>query len=270
MVGISPEAVDLSSYDVIVINSSAGKDSQATLHYVATVAAAAGVLDRVHVVHAELEEEWHGTKDLVQTQAAAYGLPVHFMKRPQGSLLAQVEARGMWPSSTARYCTSDHKRAQVAKVIVELARKASRRTGRPARVLNCIGIRAQESPKRAKKVPFAIDRRQTGKGKSKVVTTWYPIFRLSLADVWTVIRIAGTPHHPAYDLGMPRLSCCFCVFAPKAALVLAGKHNTELLRRYVAVEQRIGHSFRKDMRIAEILEAVERGDAHGPVTTWEM
>src|SRR5262245_52165770 len=103
---IFPHAVDLRSYDVIVINSSAGKDSQAMLHYVATLAEACGVLDRVVVAHAELEEEWEGTKELVLEQAAHYGIPVHFTKRPQGSLLAHVEARGMWPSNGSRYCTS--------------------------------------------------------------------------------------------------------------------------------------------------------------------
>jgi hypothetical protein len=75
--------------------------------------------------------------------------------------------------------------------------------------------------------------------------------------VWDRIRVSGVEHHRAYDLGMGRLSCVFCIFAPKAALVLAGKHNHELLDAYVAVEQQIGHTFRKTLTLAQIREAVQ-------------
>jgi hypothetical protein len=69
---------------------------------------------------------------------------------------------------------------------------------------------------------------------------------------------------------MPRLSCVFCIFAPKAALVLVGKHNLPLLREYVQVEKEIGHSFRENFKIAEVLEEVEAGKESGPVTDWKM
>jgi hypothetical protein len=46
---------------------------------------------------------------------------------------------------------------------------------------------------------------------------------------------------------MPRLSCCFCIFSPRSALLLAAKHNPELLAQYVAVEKQIGHRFRKEL-----------------------
>ena len=50
---------DLRCYDVILVNSSAGKDSQASLDVVAAAARRAGVLHRVVVVHADLgEAEW--------------------------------------------------------------------------------------------------------------------------------------------------------------------------------------------------------------------
>lgn len=55
---------NLSDYDVILISSSAGKDSRAALDVTVEAARAAGVLDRV-VVHADLgEEEWPATLEL--------------------------------------------------------------------------------------------------------------------------------------------------------------------------------------------------------------
>jgi hypothetical protein len=59
---------------------------------------------------------------------------------------------------------------------------------------------------------------------------------------------------------MPRLSCVFCIFAPKAALVIAGKDKPELLQEYVDLEAEIGHTFRTDLTLAEVQEAVNRGD----------
>ena len=64
---------------------------------------------------------------------------------------------------------------------------------------------------------------------------------------------------------MPRLSCCFCIFSPRSALLLAGKHNPELLAEYVAVERRIGHRFRVDLSLADIQAALCRGEQPGHV-----
>ncbi len=77
-------------------------------------------------------------------------------------------------------------------------------------------------------------------------------------------------HHRAYNLGMPPLSCCFCIFSPRAALLLAGKHNAELLAEYVTVERQIGHTFRLELPLASIQEALARGAQPGPVQNWLM
>jgi len=69
---------------------------------------------------------------------------------------------------------------------------------------------------------------------------------------------------------MPRLSCCFCIFAPREALLLAGKHNPELLGEYVEVERRIGHRFRVNLALADVKRDLEGGVEAGPVKTWEM
>ena len=68
------------------------------------------------------------------------------------------------------------------------------------------------------------------------------------------------PHHRAYDLGMPRLSCVLCIFAPRDALILAGLHNPALLADYVAVENQIGHTFRQDQTLVEIQSAIAAGE----------
>lgn len=276
--------LDITAYDWIVVNSSAGKDSQAMLDYVVRIADAHGISrDKIVVAHADLGRcEWKGTKELAIEQADAYGLRFEVEKRPQGDLLEHVEQRGMWPSSTARYCTSDHKRGQVQKIFTRLAkesqkanpetfRKSARaKTGREVRILSCMGIRAQESPARAKKTAFETNKKATGSGLVKAVDNWLPIFDWSEDQVWKTINESGVKAHYAYKLGMPRLSCCFCIFAPKAALVVAGQHNPELLDEYVAVEKRIDHTFRQDLSMADVKAAIEAGEQVEAIQNWNM
>lgn len=243
--------VDLDSYDLILVNTSAGKDSQAMLTYLVELAQAQGVsMDRFLAVHCDLGRvEWEGTKELAEEQAAAYGMRFVAVSRAQGDLLEQIEARGMFPSSAARYCTSDQKTGQVAKVMTAEVKALG--LDRQARVLNCLGIRAQESHARAKKADWETEKKATN-GK-RHVQRWLPIFHWSEDEVWETIRRSGLRHHPAYDAGMPRLSCVFCVLAGDRELVLAARLNPELAQEYVAVEARIGHTFKADRSMADIV-----------------
>lgn len=255
---------ELKTYDLILINTSGGKDSSVAAYKVAQLAKRAGVKDRILLAHATFKEEWRGTVEVVHRQAEQLRLPVEVVSRGE-DLLDYVRRRRMWPSSQARYCTSEFKRAPIDKVIT---RRAPWLEGRPCRVLSVMGIRAEESPARAKRRPFVRDERRSN-GRREV-HTWLPIFDMKLSRVWEIIKEHRIPQHEAYQLGMPRLSCRFCIFAPKAALVLAGRHNPELLREYVQVEREIGHKFREDLAIEEVLEEVEAGHDAGPVSDWKM
>jgi len=235
--------VRLSEYDYVVANSSAGKDSQTMLRRIVGMASAEQYpRDRIIVAHADLGQmEWPGTRELAEYQARSYGVRFWSRSRPQ-NLLAQIEQRGMFPSSQQRYCTSDHKRDQVARLFPSL--------GDGIKILNCMGMRAEESPVRAKLKPFEINRRATNTRRH--VDQWLPIHEVTEDEVWSDIHAAPIPYHYAYDLGMKRLSCVFCIFAPAPALKIAGRHNPLLLSRYVAVESRIGHSFRQTQTLREI------------------
>ena len=253
----APPVPNLADFDVILVASSAGKDSQAMLDYVAELASAAGVLDRVTVLHNDLGEvEWPGTAELAREQAEHYGLRFEMRHRVQGLLLDQIRQRGMWPSAKARYCTSDQKRGPARKLITELVAELG--LGRQARVLYCLGLRAQESSRRARKPVFAVD----GSASSGVreVTTWHPILHWTEAEVWERIRRSGVRHHWAYDQGMSRLSCSFCVLASREDLECAARLRPDLARRYADLEAEIGHRFKADLSMAEIV-AAQGGEA---------
>ena len=140
-------------------------------------------------------------------------------------------------------------------------------------MLNCLGFRAEESRARAKRLAASTDffeANQRASNSKREVIDWYPIAEWTEEDVWNRIHGYKIRHltHPAYSLGMPRLSCCFCVFAPRAALIIAGKANRELLAAYVEVEAKIGHKFRVDCTMAEVAAAVEADEPTAAVTSW--
>lgn len=300
---------NLNNFDVVLVNSSAGKDSQAMLTYLVELAGQQSAsLDRFLVVHADLGRvEWDGTRELAARQAAAYGLRFETVARDQdlldqvvarrttldaeadametraaaiaeetltlptdqagreraGTMLAEREsllataakkrATPAWPSSAARYCTSDQKTSQVAKLMTRLAAQW-REAGntRPIRILNCLGIRAAESPARAKKSPLGPD---SASNSRREVTRWLPIFDWSDELVWATIRRSGLPYHEAYDAGMPRLSCVFCVLSGRRELVLAARLNPGLAEQYLQVERKVGHTFRADLSMEQIVAA---------------
>jgi 3'-phosphoadenosine 5'-phosphosulfate sulfotransferase (PAPS reductase)/FAD synthetase len=309
--------VRLADYDWIVVSTSGGKDSQTMLRQVCNLAEAAGVLDRVVAVHADMGRvEWPGVPELAAEQAAHYGVRFEVVSRPQGDLLQHVRDRSKTlrarakadppvPSPTNRYCTSDHKRDQIAKVMTGLAsetraeagkavmpwmkpsqryctsdhkrdqqaklltRLAGERRGkRPVRILQCMGMRAGESVARSKLRPFYLDKRNSN-GRKRV-HIWLPIHDWTVDEVWADVRASGVNYHPVYDQGMPRLSCCFCIYMPKAALVRAAQLMPDLAREYAQVEKEVGYSFRTELPMVEVIRLAESGEDVGPITTWEM
>lgn len=253
---------NVADFDVILVNSSAGKDSQAMLDYVAELARAAGVEDRVTVLHNDLGEvEWPGTAELAAEQAAHYGFRFEMRHREQ-LLLDQIRERHTklrakgdtttpaWPSSRARYCTSDQKRGPARKLVTELVAELG--LDRQARVLYCLGLRAEESSGRAKKPVLDVD--QAHSSGIREITIWHPILHWTEPQVWDRIRRSGVRHHWAYDRGMKRLSCSFCVLASRDDLVCAARLRPDLARQYADLEAELGHTFKADLSMAQVIE----------------
>lgn len=262
--------MNLHQYNLIIINSSAGKDSLCCVFEICRMADLQGY-DRSKIVvsHQDLGHvEWSGTKELCKKQADLFGLDIHYSKQrnmagKEETLLEYVEKRGMWPSNKTRYCTSDFKRGPGGRVVTKLSKDLG-----PCKILYVFGFRAEESPARSKKEVLSINKKLTT--KTRLVHDYNPILDWKLDQVWSTIRSNNLPYHPAYDLGMPRLSCVFCVFSPFDALVIAGKANPDLLEEYVQLEDRIQHSFRQNMTIRSVQEAIKNGYEPQKIDDWIM
>ncbi|MFB7674082.1 phosphoadenosine phosphosulfate reductase family protein [Kitasatospora purpeofusca] len=274
-VTLNPRRHRLDHWDVILVASSGGKDSQAMLDEVVRQVDEASVpRSRIVVLHNDLDTtdsgesiEWPGTEELAREQADHYGLRFVTLRRELGGLWQQLLDRGRWPSADARWCTSDQKTSQAMRFVTALVRELrdAGLTGRPVRVLYCLGLRAQESTGRAGKPMLAVDR--TASNSLRTVVRWHPIHDWSEQQVWKRIARSGVRYHWAYDAGMERLSCSLCVLSTHKDLVLAARLRRELTVEYADAEQRINHRFQASRSIASVLAEADALNAElGPVT----
>ena len=216
---------------LFAVNHSGGKDSQAMLAYIREHVPARQIV----VVHAELPEvEWDGVIDHIR--ATIGDLPL-VITRARRTLLQMIEERGMFPSPQQRQCTSDLKRGPIERAIRHHLKAHPEFNGL---VVNCMGMRAQESASRSKLTTFKLSAKNSVAGREWY--DWLPIHDLTALQVFAMIANAGQEPHWAYAAGMTRLSCCFCIMASQADLTTAARLNPTLYKRYVQLERKTGRS----------------------------
>lgn len=262
--------MNLHNYNIIIINSSGGKDSLCAIWEVVRLAKLqAYPFDHIVISHQDLGRmEWKGTKELVQQQADFFGLKCFYSKRrdkngKEETLLEYVKRRGKWPSNKQRFCTSDFKRGPGARIVTSLTKSEMM-----IKALYVFGFRKEESPARSKKKMFKLNTNLTTRNRK--VYDWLPIHNWTLAKVWFIIRAHHLPYHGAYDLGMSRLSCIICIFCPFDELVIAGRANPELLNEYIDTEIEIDHTFRDGFSLTEVKKAIENNYVPKPTKSWVM
>lgn len=207
---------------MFICNHSAGKDSQAMYAWLLRHVPR----NQIEVVHAVLADvEWDGVIEHIESTIEHR---LHTCQARRG-LLQMIEERGMFPSPSIRSCTSDLKRGPIEKTIRHMGHKL---------VVNCMGLRAQESSSRAKQTTLKFSERNSKAGRE-----WYdflPIHDWDIDEVWSMIEYVDQKPHNAYSKGMSRLSCCFCIMASKQDLTIAAQLNPTLYKRYVELERSTG------------------------------
>lgn len=215
-----------------VINHSGGKDSQAmTLVVSERVPLAQRIL-----IHADLGEvEWAGA--VAHISDTAPDMPLHICRARRG-LLQMVEERGMFPSPKYRQCTSDLKRGPIERTIRQLGIK---------KIVNCMGMRAEESNKRKRLRPLKPNHHNSIAGR--IWYDWLPVHAMTEVEVFAKIAAAGQEPHPIYALGMRRFSCAFCIMASPGDLNTAARlattqpellNDPDLYKKYVGLERSTG------------------------------
>lgn len=222
---------------LFVANHSGGKDSQAMLIQLLEVIP----LKQLVVVHASLGPmEWPGALELAREQALAANLP--FIVASASKTLLEMVARRFdsrpevpsWPSASTRQCTSDLKRGPIQREVRRYAKANGFKT-----IVNCLGLRAAESPGRAKRQLF---KKLPISNSVNIWFEWLPIHGWPTAQVFSCISAAGQEPHYAYALGNDRLSCVFCIMGSRNDLRNGAEQHPELLAEYDALERRTGYT----------------------------
>lgn len=271
----------------LVISISGGKDSDAMMSALHWEAHKHG-WKNISIVHCDLGRmEWHQTEQYVRETASRYPYPLIILRREDRDLIDSIWRRWEsikasdrpdrcpWPDSRNRYCTSDLKRDVVNKWIRQ-------QFPENAQVIVTIGLRAEESPGRAKKHVWEPRRSVMSTKKQRHVVDWHPILHWQEKDVWSeigytmgqlsywreevaaMIRVGMSKTwvesmlrekfwaHPAYALGNQRLSCSMCIMASQNDLLNGSEHNPDTYRELCRIEAESGWSFRAKMWLSDL------------------
>lgn len=223
---------------IFYLSHSGGKDSQCmTLEMSKLVPK-----NQIVIIHAHLPGvEWKGTRTHIKN---TIGDLQYLECQAVKTFFGMVEHRQRFPAPKYRQCTSDLKRGPIEKAIrVDLKSKGK------TLAVSCMGLRAQESTKRAKAVVF---KKHTPLSKAgREAYNLLPIHSYLEEDVFETIAYGGQKPHWAYSKGMGRLSCCFCIMASQSDLTIAAKINPDLYRKYAEKEKELGFTLQQGKTLEE-------------------
>lgn len=212
---------------LIVHNHSGGKDSDISYLFIKNLVPS----ERLIVVHADLGEmDWEGTEEHIREIIE----PHHkfYICQAGKTFFEMVLHRKMFPSPSTRQCTSDLKRGPIQKVIIGHCNEHGF-----DKVVNVMGLRAEESSGRKKKPVFQkIDSRSNSK---REWYEWLPIHALTTEQVFEGIAAAGKKPHWVYAAGMKRKSCKICIFSTREDICTSAKIDPEFASKVAKLEREL-------------------------------
>lgn len=225
----------------LVVNFSGGKDSSAMLAYLCEKYPDV----KKHVVMADTGWEHTDAVEWSRKIVAMFGLPLHVVRNKNKTLLTMAEQRGKFPGMQQRQCTSDLKRDPIASWV--------RQNCKDAVVVNCMGIRSEESSNRAKAKKLKRNKRETN--SRRTVWDWNPIKDWTEVEVREYLRIKGVPLHPVYG-HLKRFSCRICIFMQQHELQAVQQHDPEAIDIIARIERKINFHMTGAGFLDEVLEGV--------------
>lgn len=247
----------------VAVSISGGKDSMAVALAVARHLDAIGHRGPRLLIHSDLGRvEWRDSLPSCQRLAAYLGWELQVVRRMAGDMLARWEGR--WASSVARYealecvklilpwstpslrfCTSELKTAIITRALKQRFPEGD--------IVNVVGIRRQESPKR-QRMPVAAEFSALARKRGTGVT-WNAIIEWSLEDVLDEILLSGVAMHEAYTrYGSTRVSCSFCIMSSMHDLLASAScaDNRSAYQAMVELEARSTFAFQGSQWLADV------------------
>ena len=252
-IATTPEILQLLNNNApVAIGCSGGKDSVAVALALSNYLEERGYTGPKLLIHSHLGEvEWQDSYPSCQRVAARIGWDLQVTRRKAGGLMERWESRWAssvrrylalecvkvilpWSTPSMRFCTSETKADPIASTL-------KKTWGNKAPIISVTGIRAEESPARAKR-PVSSPNAKLPKGSMD----WNPIIKWTKAEVFAAISEAGLELHEAYTkFGSSRVSCVFCIMGAQADLraALSDPRNREIYERMCELEIKSAFGF---------------------------
>jgi 3'-phosphoadenosine 5'-phosphosulfate sulfotransferase (PAPS reductase)/FAD synthetase len=247
----------------LIAGSSGGKDSTVMILLLDKFLKAIDYIGEKIICHADLGEIEHAESiQEVRRLANFVGWKLKIVRREKGGLLERYTQRWQdnckrwanlecvnlispFPQASSPFCRSETKVAPITQAAVKLFPGTL--------ILNVIGLRAEESAKRAKN-PVSKPNDKLSRTDGTHGRDWFPILHTSLETVWLTHHKANFPRHPQYDRGNERISCAYCFLASKndwqAGATVPTNHNS--YRHIAELEIRSTFSYRQNDWLADI------------------
>lgn len=208
----------------ILAGASGGKDSACMIILLSKFLNSINYTGEKVICHADLGEIEHiESIEEVRRLAKFVRWKLKIVRRVKGGLLERYTQRWQdnckrwanlecvnlispWPQPHSPFCRSETKVAPITQAAVKLFPKAF--------ILNVIGLRAEESAKRARN-PISKPNDKLSRADGTHGRDWFPILHTTIETVWLTHRNANFPRHPQYDRGNDRISCAYCFLASK-------------------------------------------------------
>jgi 3'-phosphoadenosine 5'-phosphosulfate sulfotransferase (PAPS reductase)/FAD synthetase len=263
MIGITPQLSTTPEIDrLLAVNSpvafgvSGGKDSTALVLATNEYLNDIGHQGPRVLIHSDLGRvEWAESLPQCERLAKQVGLELIVVRRASGGMMerwltrwannvaryANLECVKLilpWSTASMRFCTSELKTAIICR---ELVKRFPHST-----IISAAGIRADESPNRAKAEICKPQNKLTSVAHTTTGLDWLPIHAWTLDDVWAIHDRYGFPRHMAYQTNS-RVSCKFCILGSQADLLgtTMWQESHDLYREMVGLEIESTFSFQE-------------------------
>lgn len=168
---------------------------------------------------------------------AKLGKHIHRIRGPY-TFLSLAKSKQRFPSSRARFCTTELKVNPTIEFIAELIG-----TGDIEKPCVTLGIRRDESASRSTLPVWGFDRTDGGRSRNAYedveADVWRPLIHWDADDVFNCHRRHDMPFNPLYLKGARRVGCWPCIHSTKAELRAAHEVDPEMFDRLAAMEAEV-------------------------------
>lgn len=234
-----------------------GHEHEWTLEYVRTLHEKTGGPE-IEVIRADFSDRFEKKRKTIMEKWPLDGIPAERIARalelfqPTGvPFLDLCMLKGRFPSTKARFCTEELKSLPMLfKVMFPAMRNGP--------VISWQGVRAQESPRRAKMTTI-----EWGEAGTVI---WRPIFHWTHDQVFALHREMGVEPNPLYKIGMGRVGCLPCIMAQKSEVRIIAQRFPEHIERLAEWENIVSGVSKREQSTFFAADTAPMPEGYNPET----